>query len=131
MGGFMSGFESPSKALEAVVTALGGSKCVAPQLWPDKGVDEARRLLCDCLNDERPAKLDLSQVLLILRLAKARGVHVGMEYVCTSLGYAPPVALEPRDELADLLRQVVDGQQQLAAQQGRLLALQSQLRAVA
>lgn len=124
--------ETPNKALETVVKALGGSKAVAPILWPDKGILEAQRLLCDCLSDDRPAKLDFSQVLHILRLAKARGIHSGMEYVNESLGYAPPVSLEPRDELADLLRQSIETSQELQRRQARIEQLLSQpLRAVA
>lgn len=101
--------DTPNKVLEAVVKALGGSKAVAPMLWPEKGVEEARRLLCDCLNDDRPAKLDFAQVLFILRLARQQGVHTGMQFVCAQLGYAEPQPVEPEDERATLQREFVRG----------------------
>lgn len=100
--------DTPNKVLERVVVALGGSKQVAGRLWPDKGIDEARRLLCDCLSDERPAKLDFSQVLFILKLARERGIHDGINYICASLSYAEPQPIEPRDEAAELQRQYIE-----------------------
>lgn len=127
----MTDFENPNDALKALVVALGGTKQVGPALWPDKGVDEARRLLCDTLSDERPAKLDLSQVLFIFRLGKAKGVHIGMDYIAATLGYSKPTPLEPIDELADLLRQVSEQQKTMAAQFARIAALQPQLRGIA
>lgn len=96
--------DTPNRALERVVVALGGSKMVAPKLWPEKGVTEAQRLLCDCLNDERPAKLDFAQVLFILRLARDAGCHAGIAYITTHLGYSEPQPIDPKDELAELLR---------------------------
>lgn len=122
--------DTPNKALEGVVKALGGSKKVAPLLWPEKGVEEARRLLCDCLNDERPAKLDLAQVLFILRLARAQGVHEGMAYICAQLGYAEPQPIEPEDERAQLQRQFVLGVGELSRLAEKLERMQP-VRAVA
>lgn len=100
--------ETPNKALEAVVTAMGGSKVVAPLLWPEKGVDEARRLLCDCLNDDRPAKLDFAQVLFILKMARRRGIHTGIEYISGHLGYSVPTPIDPEDERAALQREFIE-----------------------
>lgn len=101
--------DTPNKMLERLVVALGGTKKVAPLLWgADKGVDEARRLLCDCLNDDRPAKLDFSQVLLILRMARQKGIHFGIEYVSESLGYSVPTPIEPQDEAAELQKKFIE-----------------------
>lgn len=126
--------ETPNKALESVVKALGGSKKVAPMLWPEKGVEEARRLLCDCLNDERPAKLDFAQVLFILRLARQAGVHEGIEFICGQVGYAVPQPIEPEDERAQLMRQFnqnVESLLGMAAQLQRSGVLVPPVRAVA
>lgn len=112
--------DSPNKALEAVVKALGGSKVVAPRLWPEKGVLEAQRLLCDCLSDDRPAKLDFAQVLFILRLARERGIHAGMHYIADSLGYSQPQPIDPRDELAELLRQSIEANAETQRRQERI-----------
>lgn len=105
--------DTPNKAIEAVVRALGGSKAVAPMIWPEKGVEEARRLLCDCLNDERPAKLDFAQVLFILRIARRRGIHAGMEFIAADLGYSVPTPIEPKDEADELRRQLLEMGRQL------------------
>jgi len=48
-----------------------------------------------------------------------------------SKGYAMTTPIEPKDEAADLMRQVVESQKMLAAQFARLAVLQPQLRAVA
>jgi len=112
--------ESPNKALESVVKSLGGTKQVAPLLWPDKSIEDARRLLCDCLSDDRPAKLDFSQVLFILRLARSRGIHGGMAYIAAELGYAEPQPIEPRDELAELLRQNLEAHRESQRRQERI-----------
>lgn len=97
--------ESLNDALIDCVKAAGGSKQVGPLLWPEKAPDSAQRLLLDCLNDDRPAKLSPEQVLLVLRLARAKGYHDGLAFVLADLGYAPPVPVDPRDEAAELQRQ--------------------------
>lgn len=91
-------------ALIACIKAAGGSKQVGPLLWPEKAPDTAQRMLLDCLNEDRPAKLSPDQVLLVLRLARARGFHDGMNFIAADLGYGTPVPVEPRDEVADLMR---------------------------
>jgi hypothetical protein len=101
-------YESLNEALIGCVKAAGGSKQVGPLLWPEKAPDAAQRLLLDCLNDDRPAKLSPEQVLLVLRLARGKGHHDGVAFVLGDLGYAPPVVVEPRDEAAELQRQFMD-----------------------
>lgn len=115
--------ESLNSALVEVVKALGGSKQVGPLLWPERAPDEAQRKLLDCLNDDRPAHLKPDQVMLLLRMAHAKGVHAGFEYMAASLGYAPPVPIEPRDEVAELQRQFVAATQTMAALAARMESL--------
>jgi hypothetical protein len=98
-------YESLNEALIDCVRAAGGSKQVGPLLWPEKSPDAAQRLLLDCLNEDRAAKLSPEQVLLVLRLARAKGHHAGREFILADLGYAPPVPVDPRDEAAELQRQ--------------------------
>lgn len=123
--------ESLNSALVECVKAAGGSANVGPKLFPEKPRESAQRLLLDCLNEDRPAKLSPEQVLLILRLARERGFHGGIAFVLDNLHYGPTIPIEPRDEAADLMRQVMEGQRALAAQMDRLASLQPQLRAVA
>jgi hypothetical protein len=98
-------YESLNEALIDCVKAAGGSKQVGPLLWPEKAPDAAQRMLLDCMNEDRPAKLSPEQVLLVLRLARAKGHHSGMGFILGDLGYAPPVPIDPRDEAAELQRQ--------------------------
>lgn len=101
-------YESINEALIDCVKAAGGSKQVGPQLWPEKTPDAAQRALLDCLNEERPSKLSPDQVLLVLRLARAKGHHDGIAFVLGDLGYQPTQPIEPRDEAAELQRQFMD-----------------------
>ena len=100
-------YESLNNALIACVKAAGGSSRVGPKLFPEKLADAAQRALLDHLNPERPAKLSPEQVLLIMRLARERGCHDGINYIADQLGYAEPTPIEPKDELADLIRQYI------------------------
>lgn len=123
-------YESLNEALIDCVKAAGGSKQVGPQLWPEKTPDAAQRLLLDCLNDERPARLSPEQVLLVLRLARERGHHGGISFILASLGYTPTSPIEPKDEAAELQRQ---GAEMLAALERiteRMQRLQPHLRSV-
>ena len=123
--------ESMNEALIECIRAAGGSKQVGPLLWPEKTPEAAQRLLLDCLNDDRPAHLTPEQVLLILKLARAKGHHGGVNYMLHQLGYAPTLPIEPRDEAADLMRRVIEAQEVLSVQVARLAALQPMLKAVA
>ena len=123
--------ESMNEALIDCVRAAGGSKQVGPLLWPEKAPEAAQRLLLDCLNDDRPAHLTPEQVMLILKLARGKGFHGGVNYFLSSLGYAPTLPIEPRDEAADLMRKVIEAQEALSIQVARLAVLQPQLRSVA
>lgn len=118
--------ESINDALTDLVKQLGGAKSVGPLLWPDKPFETAHRLLLDCLNEERPARLAPEHVQRLLALAKGRGVHAGMEFLARSLGYAQPVPIEPRDEAADLTRRVLEAVPQLLEMVARIQQLQPQ-----
>lgn len=99
--------EGLNDALIECVKACGGSKQVGGVLFPEFAPDQAQRKLLDCLNPERPHKLSPEQTLLLLRLARRAGCHVGIEFICADLGYSTPAPIEPRDEVAELQRQVV------------------------
>jgi hypothetical protein len=123
--------EGLNQALIECVKAAGGSANVGRKLFPEKSPESAQRALLDCLNEERPAKLSPEQVLLILRLARAKGFHEGIGFILADLGYAPTTPIEPKDEAAELGRQASE---LLAAAERiteRLQRLQPQLRAAA
>ena len=124
-------FDSMNEALIACVKASGGSKQVGAALWPDVAPDHAQRKLLNALDESRPEKISPSQVMMILKLAKAHGFHEGIGHILESLSYSPTHPVEPKDEAADLMRQVMEGQRTLAMQMDRLASLQPQLRVVA
>jgi len=111
--------ESLNAALVECVKACGGSKKVGPLIWPEKNIESAQRQLLDCLNDDRPAHLTPEQVMLILKLARQKSCHVGFSYMAEQLGYSEPVPMEPHDEYADLQRQFIAAQQEMASMVNR------------
>ena len=96
--------EPLTEALRECVKAAGGSGIVGPKMFPEKDPKAAQRSLLDALDDDRPAKLSPNQMMLVLRMARAKGYHEGVAFILADLGYAAPVPIEPRDEAADLMR---------------------------
>lgn len=111
-------------SLVECVKACGGSVKVGPKLWPEMLTDAAQRKLLDCLNEDRPAKLSPEQVLLILRLARDRGCHAGMNFLASSLSYAEPVPIEPKDEADELRRQFIQATGELSRMAERIQTLE-------
>jgi hypothetical protein len=95
------------EAIRHTVNALGGMKRVGVELWPDKSADAAGRRLADCLNGDKPDRLNPSELALIRRKARAAGIHVLAAYEARDAGYADPQPIEPEDERAALMREFV------------------------
>lgn len=106
--------DTVNQALHDCVMACGGFKAVGHLLWPEKPVDQAGRLLNDCLAEGRRERLSPEQVLLVLRLARERGCHAGMNFIARDAGYADPQPLEPEDERAKLQREFIEATHALA-----------------
>jgi len=83
-------------ALRHAVKALGGLDTVGADLWPAKSRKAAGAWLSDCLNPERPAKLDLEEVVQILRMARDKGVSCAIYQLCDELGYEHPEVAAPK-----------------------------------
>ena len=100
-------YESPEEALRAAVQALGGPKKVGALLWPDKGVDNASRLLNDCINSGRSEKLELSQAMLVLTMAKDVGCHAPFAWMAAQIGYEvkPVTKAQEVDRLTTVVEQ--------------------------
>jgi hypothetical protein len=90
--------------LRGAIDALGGLKVVGCALWPQKHPVLAGQQLAHCLDDERREKLELAQVVLILRKAKAKGYHAGAEALAELLGYRVTAIVDEAEQLADLVR---------------------------
>lgn len=111
-------------ALKDVIRTLGGTKSVGAQLRPELTSDAAGAWLKDCLNPERRERLDPEQVLWLLRKGKEAGCHSAMHFICDEAGYGRPVPLDPKDEAAELNRQLLRGMRELRAGLDRLERLQ-------
>ncbi len=115
--------ESLDEALTEAIKACGGTKHVASMLWPAKAaqnLDAARRYLANCCNPECAEKLSLAEIMLILKTARERGCHAGMQYLARTLSYADPVPLEPKDEADELRRQFIESTRALAKMAQRI-----------
>ena len=100
-------FDSPEDALKAVIQQLGGIKRVGPLLFPDKSVDAAARYMLDCVNHDRPEKLAISQIMMLLRLAHAAGYHTAYAWLSGEIGYdiKPITKAEEVDRLTSVVEQ--------------------------
>ena len=115
--------ETLNEAVKDCVNAAGSAKAVACKLWPEKAPDAAHRLLLSCLNEDRPEHLTPEQLVMVLRLARAKSCHIGVAYILRDLGYADPQPIEPRDEAAELQRAFmasVEAQRLILARMERL-----------
>lgn len=121
--------ESINDALIECVKVLGGSKVVGPMLWPEKAADAAQRTLLDCMNPDRPNRLNPEQVVLLLRKARQVGRHETVEWLMGDLGYTKPIPIDPRDEVAELQRQFIAATQTLGGMAARIQELNEQLAA--
>jgi hypothetical protein len=80
--------EDFNDALLNLVKALGKMEAVASDLWPNK--PNGGRYLSDCLNPDRDAKLSLDDVVALLAMGRARGIHWAMHKLCAVTGYEAP-----------------------------------------
>ena len=99
-------FEDDLDALRATVQALGGNKTVGALLWPDKTPEGAGRSMADCCNPSRSERLNPSQLLFLMRLARERGCHTLAEHFMLEAGYAAPVPVNPQDEADRVLNKM-------------------------
>ena len=114
--------DTPEAALWSVAEVVG-PKDIGSELWPEKPVDEAAKLLARCCDPDRSEKLSASQILLILKRGRQRGCHVAISFFNTEAGYTEPQPVEPEDERAKLQREFIEAQRQmehLVKQMGRL-----------
>lgn len=101
-------YDDELDAARAVVQALGGTKQVGPQFWPEKPPLNAARYLSDCLSPGRCERLSPAQVLMLMRMGREKGAHMLAEYFMTAAGYQRPVPINPEMEAGRLI-QHIDG----------------------
>ena len=89
--------DDPHEALRVLIMRLGGVKRVAHRLWPDKPMEQAAILLNNCLNHDRPEKLDLNQIDWLIGEGRKVDCHIVMQCFGLRHGYhIDPI--EPADE---------------------------------
>jgi hypothetical protein len=92
------------EALRNIGQAYGKPKAIGALLWPEMNPDKAGERWANCLNRTRAEKLDPEQVLLILKLGRQVGCHVGIDYIARECNYKWET-IEPEDERAKLMRE--------------------------
>lgn len=101
-------FEDVYDAFRHIVRTVG-PKETGVALFPKKEQDPsaAARYLADNLNPSRDEKLDLEQIMQLLRMGKEKGCHSAINFICDAIGYSRPTPIEPEDEKAELQREFV------------------------
>lgn len=94
--------ETFEDALAEVVSRLGGAKATGSRLWPEKDADTAGRLLRHCMDPDRPEKLSVAQLTLLLRWGREVRCHAAAAWLMAAAGYREPVPVTPDDERAEL-----------------------------
>ncbi len=118
-------YDTFHEALAACVQACGGMKAVAAMLWPTKDAFSARDQLLACLNPSRnKEKLSLDELLFVMKTARQRGCHAGMEYLADRLSYAPPSPIKPEDEADELQRSYIKAAAQMQKVADRIFELE-------
>jgi hypothetical protein len=111
--------DSIEEALLDAVKALKGPKAVGVFLWPELAADIAAKRLNHCLDPDRPEKLELSQLLLIAKRARAVGCHTVMSFLAKELDYEwKPV--DPETEQQRLMREFIVAQKALTELAARI-----------
>lgn len=115
--------DTPEQALRSAVDALGGFKRVGSEIWPALPADAAGRKLSQCLDDDRPEKLSLSELCMVLRMARTKGIHVAAAFLMTDAGYADPVPVDPETEKEKLQREFIAATAALSQMASRIQTL--------
>lgn len=99
-------YDTPEKALDACIQALGGSKRVGAKLFPEKSIESATTYLSNCVDSNRNEKLSLSHVMMLFKMAKDEGIHSPFIWFAGEAGYeAKPIT---RAEEVDRLTSVIE-----------------------
>lgn len=117
-------------AVRAIVDRAGGLKGVGSKLWPAKTPVAAGQWLSDCLNPDRPAKLDPDELVALLKIGREHEVHTLIHYLADEAGYSRPTPISPEDERAQLERQYIEATKALGRIVSRMERISGPVRAV-
>lgn len=120
-------YDDVYQVLSEVVTRVG-PKEVAYRLWPTKKNGYA--WLRECLDPDKPGKLDPQEFIAILKMGREIGIHWAMEHICDESGYERALPKSPEDERADLTKDLGETMKRAEKILAALTAMQPGLRAV-
>ncbi len=100
-------YDSFEDALRSTAEAVGMKK-MAAELWPEKSLNDAVRMLLHCLDPDRAEKLSGSQTALIIERGRSVNCLVALAYLCRRADCADPQPVDPEDEKARLAREFIE-----------------------
>lgn len=104
-------YESAEEAARHAIVASGKAmKEVAHGLWPHLKIDTAHARLRNALNDDKPDKLTMDEIIHIARLTERVDP---LFYMAEALNYERPKPRAPIDELGELYAKYIAATKQL------------------
>ena len=103
------------KALRTLITACGGPKRVGTVLRPGMTPAAAGQWLLKAINADERERLDLEDVLVLLRLGHDKGHHGAMHALADAALYTHPSPVEPENRRAALQREFIEASKQMQA----------------
>jgi hypothetical protein len=114
-------------ALRLDVEHLGGMKLVAAMLWPPASaakVDKAAEKLRHCLDEDRPEKLSIAELMLLLHKAREAGAFNGITWINRRNGYKAPELVDLDGEERRVQLEIAHGIEELNSKFRQLQQLQ-------
>lgn len=116
-------YEDWRDSLRHAVKLMGGLEVVGSELWPGKERKKAGDWLGDCLNPERSAKLDLEEIIFLMRSARAHGYLCAHHQLADETGVTRPEIAPtktPKQKLAEKMQATAQEFQRLADEMAAL-----------
>lgn len=102
-------------ALRTLITSCGGPKKVGSVLRPNMTPAAAGQWLLKAINAEERERLDLEDVVLLLRMGHDHAHHGAMSALADAALYTPPSPIEPEDRRAALKREFIEHAKRMEA----------------
>lgn len=110
------------------LTESGSFKVVGAEMFPSLSPERAGQLIANKLNPDARDVLHPDEMLWLLREARKVGCHVGLAFISSDTGYAPPQPIEPKDEMAELQKAYIQAVEAQKALIERMERVQSRLK---
>lgn len=111
-------YDSAEEAVNAAIVKSGlKPKEVAVELWPAMKMDSAYARLKNALNPDKHEKLTLDEIIHICRVAQR---FDPLFYMADELCHTRPILRAPKDEGAELLREIHEQYNHIGAMMKKL-----------